>query len=120
MLKNDTERDFEVVGQLMTKMVEDSRKSGERYAFFAGRDWIGHRVWDVAQKLGMRIPDDFGVIGYDDNSWSYAAQAGLTTIEQPTQLVGTVAFDTLFQAVTQNIDVVSSMWPGNIIERSSL
>lgn len=120
MLKNDTERDFDVVGRLMTKMVEESRKSGERYAFFAGRDWIGHRVWDVAQKLGMRIPEDFGVIGYDDNSWSYAAQAGLTTIEQPTQLVGTVAFETLFQAVVQNMDVVSSVWPGNIIERSSL
>ena len=120
MLKNETEADFATVGKLMKNIVALARRTGERCAFFAGRDWIGHRIWDVAQMTGMKIPDDFGVIGYDDNSWSYAAQAGLTTIEQPTQLIGMTAFETLYQAIVQNMDVLSSKLTGNIIERSSV
>ena len=120
MLKNNIEIDFDTIGNIMRDIVERSRSTGERFAIFAGRDWIGHRLWDVAQALGFKIPDDFGVIGYDDNSWSYAAQAGLTTIEQPAQQIGNAAFETLFLAVTQNLDVASTKLPGTIIERTSL
>jgi len=50
-------------------------------AVFAHSDLQALGVLDVAAELGLRVPEDLSVVGFDDID--LAANAGLTTIRQP-------------------------------------
>ena len=50
-------------------------------AIFAASDTQALGVLDAARSLGLRVPDDLSVVGFDDVET--AAYVGLTTVRQP-------------------------------------
>lgn len=57
-------------------------------AVFAANDISALETMRVAAELGLRIPDELSVIGFDNIPESALSQPGLTTIEQPLQQMG--------------------------------
>jgi LacI family transcriptional regulator len=64
-------------------------------AVFASNDASAIATMDVAVTLGLRVPDDLSVVGFDNVPESALAEPALTTIEQPIQLMGERAVEIL-------------------------
>ena len=57
-------------------------------AIFAGHDRIAYIIYAVAQDLGIKIPDDISLVGYDDLNISNPLPFELTTMHQPIYEMG--------------------------------
>ncbi|NUP38367.1 MAG: LacI family DNA-binding transcriptional regulator [Streptomyces sp.] len=66
-------------------------------AIFAANDLSAISTMDVAASLGLRVPDDLSVIGFDNVPESVMVRPALTTIEQPLQLMGERAVGMLLE-----------------------
>lgn len=67
-------------------------------AVFGGNDVIALGVLHCAQEHGLRVPEDIGIIGFDDIPYASLPQIQLTTIEQPKYQMGKHAVDLLMRA----------------------
>jgi DNA-binding LacI/PurR family transcriptional regulator len=65
-------------------------------ALFCANDHMAIAVMDVARhELGLRVPDDLSVVGFDDAPPAAWASYGLTTVEQPVAPMVDAAVDIL-------------------------
>ncbi|WP_423923815.1 LacI family DNA-binding transcriptional regulator [Frigoribacterium sp. 2-23] len=55
---------------------------------FAASDAVAAGAMDVLQRRGVRVPDDIGVIGFDDSSWALRCTPALSTVHQPAESLG--------------------------------
>ncbi|WP_423923498.1 LacI family DNA-binding transcriptional regulator [Frigoribacterium sp. 2-23] len=69
-------------------------------AVFAANDLSAIAVLRTALDLGLRVPDDLSVVGFDDIPEAAREQPPLTTVQQPMQQLGTVATTMLFAQLT--------------------
>lgn len=60
-------------------------------AVFAGSDYQALGVLRAARELGLRVPDDLSVVGYDDLPISQWIDPGLTTVHQPLREMAAMA-----------------------------
>jgi DNA-binding LacI/PurR family transcriptional regulator len=66
-------------------------------AMFACSDFMALGIYDAAAELGLRIPDDLSVVGFDDvpeAEWAYPL---LTTVRQPIHEMGAAALRMLLR-----------------------
>lgn len=69
-------------------------------AIFCGNDEMALQVYNAAAALGLRIPDELSVVGYDDyRLFSEGLRPALTTVALPYQRMGRVAADLLLQTI---------------------
>ncbi|MFI6266888.1 LacI family DNA-binding transcriptional regulator [Micromonospora sp. NPDC051006] len=68
-------------------------------AVFAGNDLSAISTMDVARTLGLTVPDDLSVIGFDNIPESALVTPQLTTIAQPLQRMGAEAMRLLIDLV---------------------
>jgi len=69
-------------------------------AIFCGNDEMALQVYNAAAALGLRIPDELSVVGYDDyRLFSEGLRPALTTVALPYQRMGRVAADLLLQSI---------------------
>lgn len=64
-------------------------------AIVAGADAIAIGVLDAAKSLGLKVPEDLSLIGFDDVNYASLLNPALTTVRQPVAEMGRLAFDTL-------------------------
>ncbi|UXN73843.1 substrate-binding domain-containing protein [Devosia sp. A8/3-2] len=57
-------------------------------ALFCWTDFIALEVISVATELGLRIPQDLAIVGYDNTMYCDFAQNGLTSVDQSGELLG--------------------------------
>ncbi|WP_309102820.1 LacI family DNA-binding transcriptional regulator [Microbacterium sp.] len=89
-------------------------------AVFAANDLSAIAVIEVAQELGLRVPDDLSVIGFDDVPEASRRALPLTTIQQPMQRLGAVAADMVFTLLSgQEIDQVHVTLPTRLVVRAT-
>ena len=91
----------ESAGEPARQMLEARRPPT---AVFAANDVTAIEVMRVAASLGMTVPGDLSVIGFDNIPESALTEPGLTTIEQPIQDMG-------FQAVRLLIELIDDEQP---------
>ncbi|RWR20933.1 LacI family transcriptional regulator [Microbacterium enclense] len=60
-------------------------------AIFAGNDLQALGVYDAARELGLRLPDELSVVGYDDIAPARWVSPALTTVHQPLRRMGAEA-----------------------------
>jgi DNA-binding LacI/PurR family transcriptional regulator len=77
----------------------------EMDAVFAANDQMALGVLQMACQRGLRVPEDIGVVGFDDISESAFFWPPLTTIKQDQYEVGKVA-------VEEVIKIIESGWQG--------
>ncbi len=66
-------------------------------ALFVCNDMMAIGVLNEAARLGIRVPDDLSVIGYDDIYIAQYMTPPLTTVHQPTDEIAAKAVDTLLE-----------------------
>ena len=64
-------------------------------AFFAANDVIALGIYEAVRSLGLRVPDDISVVGFDDSLMAGLVTPGLTTVRQPLSDMGSAAVRTL-------------------------
>jgi DNA-binding LacI/PurR family transcriptional regulator len=57
-------------------------------AIFCWTDFIALEVISVAHELGLRVPEDVAIVGYDNTSYCDLAQNALTSVDQSGQVLG--------------------------------
>jgi len=69
-------------------------------AIFAASDSLAVGILQAARILGLRVPEDLSVVGFDDTDLATLATPLLTTVRQPLQDMGRVAMRTLLQLIS--------------------
>jgi LacI family transcriptional regulator len=64
-------------------------------AFFAANDLEALGVIEAARQLGLSVPRDVSVVGFDDSMYASASSPQLTTVRQPFVQMGEVAYQLL-------------------------
>jgi LacI family transcriptional regulator len=87
-------------------------------AIFASNDQTAIGVYQIAQELGIKIPDDLSVVGFDNISES--KYMGLTTIDQFISEMGYVATQMLFKLINgEQIESQTFRMQTSLVIRSS-
>jgi LacI family transcriptional regulator len=68
-------------------------------AVFAANDTSAIATIEVARELGLRVPDDLSVVGFDNIPESALCTPPLTTIEQPIRTMGHHAVEMLIRLI---------------------
>ena len=68
-------------------------------AFFACSDVYAFAVVNAAKKIGLRVPEDISVVGFDNVYLSTMSDPAITTIEQPSYQLGLQACELLFEKI---------------------
>jgi len=89
-------------------------------AVFAANDLSAIRTMQVAQRLGLDVPGDVSVIGFDNVPESVLASPALTTIAQPIQEMGRHAVRMLLELLSgRELDMTHVTLPTELIVRQS-
>jgi LacI family transcriptional regulator, galactose operon repressor len=89
-------------------------------AIFAFNDMMAFGVQRAAVELGLRIPDDFSLVGYDDIELSMYTCPALTTISQSKTVIGQKAIQRLIARISDNtLPEVRELVPTNLVIRKS-
>ncbi|CAM2780446.1 substrate-binding domain-containing protein [Vibrio mytili] len=114
------EADFECEGgyQAFTKIVQ---RGALPTAVFVSNDMMAMGVINAANELGIKVPDDVSIIGYDDIHIAKFMSPSLTTIHQPKYRLGQVAVETLLRKLDDKSDQaqVIELEP-TLVERGSV
>ncbi|MBD9370478.1 LacI family DNA-binding transcriptional regulator [Xanthomonas sp. XNM01] len=68
-------------------------------AIFAANDDMAAGVMRAASELGLKVPRDLSVVGFDDTPISRQIFPALTTVQQPTREMGRTATEQLLKAI---------------------
>ena len=68
-------------------------------AIFCWTDFIALEVLSVARDMGLTVPGDLAVVGYDNTSYCDLAQNALTSIDQSGQVLGLQAARLLIERI---------------------
>ncbi|MEJ7838882.1 MAG: LacI family DNA-binding transcriptional regulator [Thermomicrobiales bacterium] len=89
-------------------------------AFFAASDSMAIGVIQAIRSRGLRVPEDVNVMGFDDIDRERTTQLGLSTIEQPIDLVAATAIEMLLeQQESSQSRPLQRMLPTRLIIRTS-
>jgi len=72
---------------------------GAPEAVFCANDFVALGVLQSAQEHGLRVPEDLGIMGFDDISYASLPQIMLTTVRQPLNEMGAAAASLLIDQI---------------------
>jgi LacI family transcriptional regulator len=75
-------------------------------AIFAANDLIAFGALDAARRIGIRVPDDLSVVGFDDIDMAGWEAFNLTTVKQPLGKMGREAVGLLLERIAAAEDAV--------------
>jgi len=89
-------------------------------AIFAANDASAIETIAVARSLGLRVPDDLSVVGFDNVPESALCEPPLTTVEQAIQQMGYEAVRLLLGLIEDpSAEYAQVVLPTRLVERSS-
>ncbi len=78
-------------------LLKDVNPSERPTAIFAASDVMAFEVIDAAKTLGLKVPDDLSVVGFDNNLQAGENSLKLSTFEQPIVDMSRQGIETLYQ-----------------------
>jgi LacI family transcriptional regulator len=88
-------------------------------AVFAANDSSAIGVLDVAHELGLRVPEDLSIVGFDDVPVAAAANPPLTTVAQPLHDLGAEALAMLLKLLEGAAVPSHVQLPATLVVRAS-
>jgi len=89
-------------------------------AIMAGNDMTAIRIQKVARQLGIRIPEDLSLVGFDDIEVASLLSPTLTTVSQPIHIIGREAVKILMEKIKGKAEgVQKKILPVKLIVRES-
>jgi len=89
-------------------------------AIFACNDMMAVGAIKASQKMGLVVPDDISVIGFDDTLIAQIINPALTTIAQPKKKIANEAVDLLMSAIDGDTKNHTIILKTELIERESV
>jgi LacI family transcriptional regulator len=88
-------------------------------AIFAGADIAAMGVLRAAHELGLRVPEDLTVTGYDNTDAAAWPMVSLTTVDQSGRLTGAVSARMLLERIDGRTSPVTFSVSPSLIVRST-
>lgn len=111
------EEDFYVYAFAKNVLSRDDRPS----AIICYNDKTAIKVIKVAKELGLKIPEDLSIVGYDnDETISEILDYGITTINHPKEEMGKKAAEMLISLINKENNKVKYVYEPVIIKRDSV
>ena len=66
---------------------------------FASSDAIAAGALDALRTAGRAVPEDIGIVGFDDSAWAMRTQPPLSTVHQPAELLGRGAAESVLAQI---------------------
>ena len=89
-------------------------------AVFALHDRIAISVLEAAAELGLRVPDDLAIVGFDDDPLAQKLRVPLTTIAQPRDQIGRTAARMIADRIEgRRIETARVVLPTQLVIRRS-
>jgi LacI family transcriptional regulator len=88
-------------------------------AIFAGNDEMASGVYGAAHELGIRIPDEISIIGFDDAPIASRMWPAMTSVRLPVREMGRAAAERLFSKPKDNTKTPAGEFTPALIERQS-
>lgn len=111
--KYNLQESKEVTCQLLTAHPEID-------GIFAANDLMGLGAIKAAESLGIQVPDDLSIIGFDGIKMGEIATPSLTTIQQPIYKMGAAAAEMLIQEINDHtLPKKIKQLPVQLVERQS-
>lgn len=87
---------------------------------FASSDLIAAQVIQICQKLGLSVPGQMKVVGFDDVLVSELATPAITTIHQPVKEMARLAVEFIDRSLNGEIVPTSTVLPVRLVRRDSV
>ena len=102
--------------ELLLSLPDDARPT----AFFCFDDGIASHALQILARRGIRVPEEFSVAGFNDDSAADRQHPPLTTVHQPYEMLGERAVTLLLQQI-ENIDLrgTREFIPAKLVRRDS-
>ncbi|MDH7568570.1 MAG: substrate-binding domain-containing protein [Armatimonadota bacterium] len=89
-------------------------------ALFCARDVRAYGAYLAARELGLQVPDDLSLVGYDDITWPGGGRQFLSTFPEPTRELGAAAIRMLTSWVhTGRVPEDVVICPDLVVRRST-
>ena len=90
-------------------------------AIFCAADVFAISVIKAAQRYGLKVPEDVGVMGFDNVEVASISNPGITTVNQPAYQIGFTAGETIYEKISNPTSHPRSiLLDTEIISRESL
>jgi LacI family transcriptional regulator len=103
------------------KLVDAFSRGRRPTALFAGMDMLAIRVMETLREMGLQIPRDVAVVGFDNIEFAPFTQPPLSTVQQPTAEMGRRAAEILFERIEGKLSqkVICERLPCRLVIRES-
>lgn len=88
-------------------------------AIFCWMDFVALEIISVATELGLRIPEDLGLVGYDNTIYCDFAQNSLTSIDQSGEVLGLQAARLLIERIRGRTEAEHFVVTPRVVARKS-
>lgn len=88
-------------------------------AIFCANDEMALGVCRAAASLGVRVPEDLSVVGFDDAPLAQIATPTITTVRQPVTELASLATHAVLRLIAGDVPVTGRTLPNRLIVRSS-
>ena len=90
-------------------------------AVFAANNVLTEGVWRATQALGLSVPHDVSIVGFDDAQWMSMLKPGISTRRQDTLALGATAVRTLLERIENPGGPVHTIvLPTTFVDRGSV
>ena len=104
IIKVESQTSYIELSKELMKYINISKK----VAIFAAHDKILQKVFRASKYIGWDIPNQVGIIGFDNWNWTIYASPSVTTIDQPTYQEGKHATKLLIDRIENRDSVLDS------------
>ncbi len=104
IIKVESQASYIELSKELMKYINISKK----VAIFASHDKILQKVFKASKYIGWDIPNQVGIIGFDNWNWTIYASPSVTTIDQPTYQEGKHATKLLIDMIENRDSVLDS------------
>lgn len=90
-------------------------------AVFAANNVLTEGTWRAAAALGLRVPDDVSIVGFDDAPWMSMVTPGVSTRFQDAGALGATAMRALLERIdAPDAPVRTIVMPTKFVDRGSI
>jgi LacI family transcriptional regulator len=108
-------------GNLTAEAVEALERRRKATLIVAGNDLIAISAMRCLSSLGVAVPDEISVTGFDNIRWTDLVTPRLTTIAQPVGAIGARAVELLLEQIAgKNVGSARTVFDVELIERDSV
>ena len=104
IIKVESQTSYIELSKELMKYINISKK----VAIFAAHDKILQKVFRASKYIGWDIPNQVGIIGFDNWNWTIYVSPSVTTIDQPTYQEGKHATKLLIDMIENRDSVLDS------------